>query len=115
MDLHVETWQEKPFQIVAVSFNYIQNGDLMRDPEIVYRFQMKDPNENPSLSDLEITEIPIEYTMSSLGVYQRTYETIDGKEYVNLKLIKELQQQLKRNVKHCKEFRYYQKTKEDSA
>lgn len=47
MDLIVETWYEGNFMKVSVCHYYEQNGDLMRDPEVVYRAYPKCEEEIP--------------------------------------------------------------------
>lgn len=92
MDLSVESWQEDNFQIVSVCFYYTQNGDMMKDPDIVFRFD----------KDLDPYEIPLSYQLDSMGIYKQVY--IDDK--IDVGLLKELKQMLKTTVKHCKTFDY---------
>lgn len=54
--------------LLSLSHTYIQNGDLMRDPEIVFEI---DP-------DNELAE-PLSYLQDSLALYQQVYTYKDGK------------------------------------
>ena len=82
MDLIVETWIEpmKTYDkmILSVAHYYIQEGDMMRDPEITYE-----------ITD-NLIEIPLTYTQDSLGIYQHVFETREGIEMINPSLMNEL-------------------------
>ena len=66
MDLIVETWKEGEWIHVSVAHYYLQEGDLMADPEIEFRIiQFADFNGKPRR---EIQ--PIHYQQDGLGVYQ---------------------------------------------
>jgi len=98
MDLSVESWQEGNFQIVSVCFYFVQNGDMMKDPDIVFRYDI----------ELGPLEMPISYQLDSMGIYKEVFHG-DGK--IDIGLLKELQEMLKTTVEHCKSFDY--KVRED--
>lgn len=102
MDLSVESWQEDSFQIVSVCFYFVQNGDMMRDPDIVFRY-----NKLTDKHNIEPMEIPISYQLDSMGIYNEVYQG----DKINIGLLKELQEMLKTTVEHCKSFDY--KVRED--
>lgn len=115
MDLHVDTWREDQFQMVSVCFYYEQNGDMCKDPDILFRFNKRnweiderfralikpnmDTTEYPFNS---LMEIPLSYQLDSMGFYQETF--IDGK--AKPKLIGELQRMLNDMAKHCRDWNY---------
>ena len=64
--------------LIAISHTYVQNGDLMRDPEIVFL-----------VTENEWT--PVSFRNDSLGVYQESMIIEDGEiRYVRPKLIADL-------------------------
>jgi len=79
MDLVVETWIEQDVLKVSVVHYGEQNGDLMSDPEIVYRVDTTTGRTLPEM-----------YQNRYLGVYQEAIFEKDGKTMVRPKLIKDL-------------------------
>jgi len=62
--------------LLSVAHYYKQEGDLMRDPEIV--FLVIDGRKNPGDFD-DLLVYPVEYTQDNLGMYQRLIELEDMK------------------------------------
>ena len=60
---------------VAVMHTFIQNGDLMRDPEVTF---------------LLPTWSPTSITQDAVGVYREVYVIVNGRQMVNQKLLHEL-------------------------
>ena len=54
---------------VSVAHYFVQNGDLMADPDIVFDFE---------------TWCPIEITQAPVGVYRRKFFERNGKQYVDV-------------------------------
>ena len=77
MDLTVETWQENNLLNVSVCHYGEQNGDLMRDPEMVFVFGYG-------------YEKPIYFRNDYTGTEQQAQIVRDGQTLVNPRLIKEL-------------------------
>ena len=115
MDLHVDTWRDNHFQIVSVCFYYLQNGDMMRDPDIVFRFNKSNLEVDQRFLSLGLTpnqdmlmEIPLSYRLDSMGIFHETYDDPNSlKSKMNLKLIRELQGMLEDTVRHCRTWNYY--------
>ena len=42
MDLTVEIWQEGKFKMLSICHYFVQNGDMMQDPEILYKIHKQD-------------------------------------------------------------------------
>jgi len=64
--------------LIAVSHTYVQNGDLMRDPEIVFLVTGDE-------------WMPVSYRNDSLGVYQESMVIEDGQvRYVRPMLLRDL-------------------------
>src|SRR3989304_6321890 len=113
--LHVDTWRENQFQIVSVCFYYLQNGDMMRDPDIVFRFNKSNLEVDQRFLSLGLTpnqdmlmEIPLSYRLDSMGIFHETYDDPNSlKSKMNLKLIRELQGMLEDTVRHCRTWNYY--------
>lgn len=96
MDLVAETWWEKvvrPYDkmIISVCHYGLQNGDLMKDPEMVFKWT----------GEFGI-EIPTEFYNDYTGTVQETFPMQDGKEMINPQLIKELQAFTKTWVKNLR-------------
>jgi hypothetical protein len=82
MDLHIEYVGKGPRGggLVSVAHYYEQNGDMMRDPDMV--FEVDDKMEFWS---------PISYRQDGLGVYQEAVSQDEiGQVFLNPRLIKEL-------------------------
>jgi hypothetical protein len=80
MPLTIEYLGKGPYNgdLLAISHTYVQNGDLMRDPEIVFL-----------VTDLGWT--PISFRNDSVGVYQESLIIEYGEiRYVRHKLVREL-------------------------
>lgn len=71
MDLSVDRLynQDSKTSLISISHNFIQNGDVMSDPEMVLKIH----------TELKMVEA-LSYTLSSLGVYQIVYPE-PGKVY----------------------------------
>ncbi|MDZ4726186.1 MAG: hypothetical protein SH817_08510 [Leptospira sp.] len=80
MDLIIEYIgdDERGNPLISVAHYYVQNGDLMSDPEIVFSV------------DIDWNFTPISITQSAFGRYHEVYFVRDGKYYKNLVLYKEL-------------------------
>lgn len=77
MDLTVETWQEDNLLNVSVCHYGEQNGDLMRDPEMLFIFGYG-------------YEKPVYFRNDYTGTEQQAQIVRDGQTLVNPRLIKEL-------------------------
>lgn len=66
---------------LSLAHNYLQNGDVMADPDMEIRIS----------TNLEwpVAEA-LSYQQDGLGIYQRVYKEIDGKKMVSPKLKKQL-------------------------
>ena len=80
MPLTVETWIENETLSVSVCHYGKSNGDLMADPEIVYKKALH--------SDMEI---PIYFKNDFVGIEQIAHKIENGQELYNRALIKDLQ------------------------
>lgn len=81
MDLSVETWREENILKVSVCHYYEQNGDLMRDPEMVYNVHL----------DLHGTTFPAYFRQD--GGFAKEDEVFfekDGKKLYHPKMLKSL-------------------------
>ena len=72
MPLVIERHNEE----VAVMHTFIQNGDLMRDPELTF---------------LLPTWSPTSITQHTVGVYREVYMMVNGRQMVNPRLLRELE------------------------
>ena len=82
MDLIVETWSDpdiKNTMKISVCHYGEQNGDAMRDPEVVFMLGF----------DSSI-EIPEYYRNDYTGTEQEVYPVIDGKQMINPSLLQDL-------------------------
>ena len=61
---------------VAVMHYFIQNGDLMRDPEVAFRHGSWEP--------ISITQDPV-------GVYREVFLFVGGRRVMNVRLLRELE------------------------
>lgn len=96
MDLIVETWWEdvlypRDRMIISVCHYGLQNGDLMKDPEIVYRWDGEFGIETP-------TNFYNDYT----GLVQEVFPRKDGIPMISPDLLKELQSFTKTWVENLK-------------
>ena len=91
MDLVVETFYEGKILKVSVCHYGEQNGDLMTDPEIVYR-----ANTETGM------ELPEYYKNNYMGIEQFVFSTDNGKEMYKPKLLKDLQKFTKTWVRNLK-------------
>jgi len=66
--------------LVSVAHYHEQNGDAMRDPEIVFEI---DPQGQMEWG-------PVEYTQDNLGIYQRAVWQENGHVYIKPRLVKDL-------------------------
>lgn len=90
MDLVVEVWQQDEWTHVSVAHYYLQNGDLMSDPEIEFRIHKQ------FLAAKEYGDIQVvSYTQHGLGIYQEALVYIDGKLFIKPKLQKSIKSFLK--------------------
>ena len=64
---------------IALAHNYVQNGDVMADPDMQVRI----------IPEMEAAEA-LTFQQSNPNVYQEVYEEKDGKQLVNLNLKKQL-------------------------
>ncbi|MCP4539442.1 MAG: hypothetical protein GY832_20080 [Chloroflexi bacterium] len=60
---------------VAISHFFIQNGDVMRDPEIVFSYDPSQP--------VDFQFWPVEITQHPVGVYRRKFFERDGRKMVD--------------------------------
>ncbi|MCH7782897.1 hypothetical protein IID62_07490 [candidate division KSB1 bacterium] len=58
------------FDMISVAHNYIQNGDVMADPDMQVEVAQ-------GLKELELH--PVTFQQDGLGLYQEVYEMKDGK------------------------------------
>ena len=91
MPLVIEWVGKGPYDMdmVSVAHYYKQNGDMMRDPEIV--FLVTDPD-----------WLPYSYQQDALGLYQQAIWNQDGKYLMDRKLMNDLSEFAKmwdRNIK----------------
>jgi hypothetical protein len=80
---------------VAVAHTFTQNGDLMRDPEIVFYVDNDLP---PSMN-----WIPVELTQDPMGVYRSKFTRRNGREYVDVAFhqeVDELARVWAKNLRH---------------
>ena len=90
MPLSIDILQNNKEQmIIALAHNYIQNGDVMADPDMEIRIY-KETGMAEALT----------YQQDSLGLYQRVYMEKDGKTFVNTKLKNDLNVFLNRWLKN---------------
>lgn len=85
MDLTVETWREFD-NILSISVSHYgkQNGDLMRDPEIlIFKYENSDK------------EIPVYYRNDYIGLEQIGYDFKNGQLLIKPRLVKDLKAFLK--------------------
>jgi len=85
MDLIVEIWKEGNDTMMSVCHYYEQNGDLMKDPEIMYKLiEYENDDKNLVWEDAQwIQQDPV-------GVFRQVYVKKDGKTFVNRKPKEEL-------------------------
>src|SRR3989337_1902139 len=91
------------------------NVDMMRDPDIVFRFNKRNLEVDQRFLSLGLTpnqdmlmEIPLSYRLDSMGTFHETYDDPNSiKSKMNLKLIRELQGILEDTVRHCRTWNYY--------
>jgi len=79
---------------IAIAHYFIQNGDVMWDPEIVFSYTPGFP---------EASWMPVEITQSPLGVYRSRYVKRDGKTYVDSRFhsdVSELVRVWAKNLSH---------------
>lgn len=85
MNLTVESWIEPTnagnIKKISVCHYGEQNGDAMRDPEIVYR-----------LDGITGIEIPEYFRNDYVGLEQEVYPVIEGKQMINPKLLQQLKE-----------------------
>jgi len=84
MDLNIDVinWKEdgqKGTFRIALAHNFVQNGDVMADPDMEIRIH----RENKMVEALT-------YQLDSLGIYQEIYKTVDGKNAYSPKLRRDL-------------------------
>ena len=79
MDLIVETWYENELIKVSVCHYGEQNGDLMKDPEIMYR-----------VNSVTGSVLPEMYQNDYIGKYQEAVFEQEGKIFIRPALIKDL-------------------------
>lgn len=84
MDLSVETWREDNILKVSVCHYYTQNGDMMRDPEMVYDVK--------TISELGTIVYPSYFRQDGIfGKEQFVFTTDEnGKQLYKPRLLKEL-------------------------
>jgi hypothetical protein len=90
---------------VSISHNYVQEGDLMRDPEMV--FEVSGDTWSPTM-----------YQQDNMGLYQEAVFTRDGQVYIRPALIKELKSFARvwdRNLRAQKFIEAYQNQKAVAA
>lgn len=82
MSLVIEWVGKGPYEteLVSVAHYYTQNGDLMRDPEIVF-----------SVSKLGFW-MPISFQQDNLGLYQEAVTIREGSYFMKAALIRDLKQ-----------------------
>lgn len=91
MDLTVESWIENGVRKISVCHYYEQEGDLMRDPEIVYRVTQ---NGN---------EIPEYFRQDNLGIEQFVFHTVNDESKIDPELLEELKSFTKTWVQNLKQ------------
>lgn len=79
MDLTIETWMDGKTKIVSVCQYGEQNGDAMRDPDVVYR-----------LDGVTGIEIPISYQNDYLAKFQEVFTMENDVQMINPSLLQEL-------------------------
>lgn len=88
MDLSVEIWPEDDKFMMSVCHYGLQNGDMMRDPEILYELIGWDvPQGNKKLLIEDAQWIQQDY----VGSYREVYQMRDGEKMVSPGLKSELQ------------------------
>ena len=92
MDLSVDRLDTDRF---ALAHNGECNGDLMADPDMVVRIY----------ADHKMAEA-LTFQNDYIGAYQTVYDEQDGKQYVNLKLKKELNTFLNKWLGNLLEYEY---------
>ncbi len=100
MDLTVETWKVDEWLHVSVAHYYVQEGDLMSDPEIEFRaINITDVN-----GKVRWEIQPIHYRQDNLGVYQEAMTLGEnGQILINPKLQREIKTFLRiwsKNIKY---------------
>lgn len=101
MDLNVDILSREPDKIrIALAHNFIQEGDVMADPDMEIMIYPK----------LECAEA-LTYQLDSLGIYQEVY---DG-DNPNMKLKKELNDFLLIWLKNLSQQGFYRYDPEDDA
>ena len=94
LNIDVQNWKEdgqKGTFRISMAHNFIQNGDVMADPDMEIRIH----------KDMKMAEA-LTYQLDSLGIYQTVYQERDGRQMVNPRLKKELNSflaQWLRNIK----------------
>lgn len=83
MPLHIERIGTGPrgYPLLAVSHTYEQNGDLMRDPEIVMEVLLSAK-----------WWLPVSYRQDGLGFFQEVVKGQSGNLVVNSRLVNDLRQ-----------------------
>jgi hypothetical protein len=106
MDLIVETWRVGEWLHVSMAHYYMQEGDMMADPEIEFRVR-KVAN---GKAGWEVQ--PIHYQQDNLALYQQAMNYQDGQLMVKPKLQRELRNFLEYWVTNIKGQDYVLKIKE---
>jgi len=75
--------------VYSMAHYYVQNGDLMRDPEMTFAVDV-----------MNKTIIPQTYQLDGLGIYQEVFKYQNGKTYYNVRLISELDDFLRQWIKN---------------
>ncbi len=90
---------------IAVSHHYLQNGDVMEDPGMVFTVNTREDEESIASGISWRCEkwVPVSYTQHNLGIYQEAVFTAeDGRIITRPKLVKDLtafSKQWDRNIK----------------
>lgn len=84
---------------VSVSHNYIQEGDVMRDPEVLYRAIQNGQT---------IEEMPEFFQQDNLGVFHRVFSKreSDGAELVNMNWLADIRSFTKTWVQNNRAYNY---------
>lgn len=91
MDLSVEFWTDEGVINLSVCHYGMQNGDMMRDPEMVF-----------FVKDTAMYEVPASYRNDYVGVNQTAAKFENGQLMINPKLNKQLKSFTKTWVKNLK-------------
>ena len=85
---YIGDWQGKPhFPMISVAHYYTQNGDQMRDPEMVFFLDMSAP-----VPGIPPAWTPISYQQDNMGIYNQVYDLGENGDIkrIRVKLISEL-------------------------